>query len=106
MADSTRRRTAPAGPYRSGEAVVETDAAPAALKRISWGAIFAGVVVAMSLQLVLGLLGLGIGLATIDPATEQNPFGRLGTGAGLWWPATGPLSPFPGVTAAPRFPRP
>src|SRR3546814_12380301 len=61
MADITRRRTAPAGPYRSGEAVVEPDAAPAALKRISWGAIFAGVVLAMSLQLVLGLLGLGIG---------------------------------------------
>lgn len=33
--------------------------------RISWGAIFAGVVIAIAVQLVLGILGAGIGL-TID----------------------------------------
>src|SRR3546814_18962420 len=57
----------------------------------------------MSLQLVLGLLGLGIGLATIDPATEQNPFGGLGIGAGVWWLVTGIISFFAGGWAAGRF---
>ncbi|RYY08132.1 MAG: hypothetical protein EOO36_24060, partial [Cytophagaceae bacterium] len=56
-----------------------------ARKRISWGAIFAGTVLAIVLQLALSLLGLGIGLGTIDPLTEQNPMAGIGTGAAIWW---------------------
>jgi hypothetical protein len=41
--------------------------------RISWGAIFAGAVVAIATQLVLTLIGGAIGLATLNPATGQNP---------------------------------
>ncbi|MCK8494731.1 hypothetical protein M0L20_22875 [Spirosoma sp. RP8] len=50
------------------------------VKRISWSAVFAGVLVAIVSQLLLSLLGLGIGLSTIDPETEQNPTAGLGTG--------------------------
>ena len=71
---------------------VETGLLPA-LKRISWGAIFAGTVLAIVLQLALSLLGLGIGLGTIDPLTEQNPMSGIGTGAAIWWIVTMSLAP-------------
>ncbi|MEW6118121.1 MAG: hypothetical protein AB1553_14675 [Nitrospirota bacterium] len=54
------------------------------LRRISWGAIFAGTIVALVIELLLSLLGLGIGLGTVNPATEENPLGGVGIGAGIW----------------------
>lgn len=53
-------------------------------KRVSWGALFAGFVVALVIMLLLTLLGMGIGLGTINPATEQKPFGGFGIGASIW----------------------
>ena len=50
------------------------------MKRISWSAVFAGVLVAIVSQMLLTLLGLGIGLSTVDPVSEQNPTAGLGTG--------------------------
>src|SRR5437763_12156561 len=53
--------------------------------RISWGAIFAGAVVAIATQLVLALIGGAIGLATLNPTTGQSPSGTtLGIGAAIW----------------------
>jgi hypothetical protein len=76
---------------------------PGAIKRISWGAVFAGVVVAMVLQLALSLLGFGIGVGTIDPMEEQNPMSGLGTGALIWWVVTMLLSLFAGGWVAGRL---
>lgn len=57
-----------------------------AIKRVSWGAIFAGVILAMGLQLLLSLLGTGIGMSTIDPLQRETPTdGTLGMSAGVWW---------------------
>lgn len=68
-----------------GAAVVAPDGG-VSLKRVSWSAIFAGVVVTLSAQLLLSLLGVAIGLGTIDPATADTPgAASLGIGAGLWW---------------------
>jgi hypothetical protein len=61
---------------------------PARFSRVSWGAIFAGFAAAMGVQIILGLLGLSIGLVTIQPTHEQNPLAGLGTGAVIWWIAT------------------
>ena len=59
-------------------------------KRISWGAIIAGVVLALAINMLLGMLGLGIGLTTIDPATNGSPSASsLGTGAAIWWVVSG-----------------
>ncbi|MBO0952948.1 YrzE family protein [Fibrella forsythiae] len=55
------------------------------IKRISWSAIFAGVLVAIVTQMLLTLLGLGIGLGTIDATEEQNPTAGLGTGSAIWY---------------------
>ena len=60
-------------------------AGTATFQRISWGAVFAGVLVAMTLQLTLSLLGLGIGLGSVDPLTERNPLDGLGMGTVIWW---------------------
>src|SRR5579859_1996018 len=55
-------------------------------RRISWGAIFAGVVVVFAVQLLLGLLGLGIGLSLVNPSEANAPdAGNFGIGAGIWW---------------------
>ena len=81
----------------------------AATNRISWGAVFAGTVLAIVLQLALSLLGLGIGLGTIDPLTEQSPMAGIGTGAAIWWIVTMLGSLFLGATVAGRLagmPRP
>lgn len=63
---------------------IEYDTRPGLLKRISWGAIFAGLVVALVIQMLLSLLGMGIGLGSINPATSNNPFAGMGTAAVVW----------------------
>lgn len=68
---------------RSAAAVVTVNEPPQ--NRVSWGAIFAGVVVALALYILLSLLGLGIGLSTINPTTDENPVSTsLGIGVGIW----------------------
>ena len=54
------------------------------LSGISWTAILAGVVVALVVQLMLSVLGVGIGAATVDPRTEQSPLAGLGIGSAIW----------------------
>jgi hypothetical protein len=79
------------------------------VKRISWGAILAGAVLALVIQLSLSLLGLGIGLGTIDPMEEQNPMSGIGLGAGIWWVVSMLVSLYLGATVASRLagmPRP
>ncbi len=76
--------------------VSNTDTAPAALKRISWGAIFAGAVVAVCTGLVLNLLGLGIGLSAFDPVTDGDSAGGFGIGQGIWFVLSSLLSLFAG----------
>ncbi|WP_236127645.1 TIGR04086 family membrane protein [Cedecea colo] len=54
------------------------------LKRISWSAIFAGVVISMVVYLLLAILGTAIGTTTIDPLQEQHPMDGIATGAAIW----------------------
>lgn len=54
-------------------------------KRISWGAVFAGVTTAVIIQLLLTLLGVAIGAATVDPLREGAPGEGLGIGAAIWF---------------------
>lgn len=68
--------------------------------RLSWGAIFAGLVIAMVLQLVLGLLGLGIGLAWWD---QGDPLQTLGIGAGIWAVVSAIIALFVGGATAGRL---
>ncbi|MHB9155446.1 MAG: hypothetical protein ACYC5N_07115 [Endomicrobiales bacterium] len=57
----------------------------AVVTHVSWKAIFAGAFIAMAIQYALALMGLGIGLATINPASGDVPGTGLGIGAAIWW---------------------
>ncbi len=71
--------------------------------RISWGAIFAGVVLAVAVQLVLGILGTGIGLTLVDPVEGSTPGAAgFGIGAGIYWLITTVLALGAGGYAAAR----
>ena len=78
-------------------------AGTALLNKISWGAILAGVIVSLVTMLILNLLGLGIGLASIDPVTEQAPFAGVGTGAVIWWVISNLIAIFAGGYTAARL---
>ena len=73
------------------------------LKRISWSAVFAGVLVAIVAQMLLSLLGFGIGLGTIDAIEEKNPAAGLGISSAIWYILSSLLSLFTGSWVAGRL---
>jgi len=77
--------------------------AAAAVKRISWASVFAGVVIVLVTQLMLSLLGIGIGASTINPTTEQDPASGLGIGAGIWFVISSLIALFAGGWVAGRL---
>ncbi|GEM72722.1 hypothetical protein [Sphingomonas aquatilis] len=70
---------------------------------LSWGAVFAGVVIAVAVQLVLGILGAGIGLTMVDPVEGTTPGAAgFGIGAGIFWLITTVIALGAGGYAAAR----
>lgn len=86
-----------------GAASIRGDILPAAMRRISWGGIFAGVAVTAISQLLFSLLGLGIGLSTINPTGDGAPVMGLSIGAGIWWVVSSLISLFIGGWVAGRM---
>jgi hypothetical protein len=75
----------------------------ATINRISWGAVFAGTIVALVAQLLFTMLGLAIGLTFIEPLTGQTPWQGISIGAGIWWVVSALISLFLGGWAAGRL---
>lgn len=72
--------------------------------RISWGSVFAGAVVALATQVVLALIGMAIGLATLNPAGGNSPSGTaLGAGAAIWLVVSSLIALFVGGYIAARL---
>lgn len=71
-------------------------------KGVSWRAIFAGTVCVLSIMLLLNLFGLALGLGTINPTEESNPFSGIGTGSIIWWILSNLLALFVGGYVAAR----
>ena len=72
--------------------------------RISWGAVFAGVVLALVVQFLINLAGLGLGASTIDPGTSDNPSAAAASmTAAIWWIASGIVASFAGAFLAGRL---
>ena len=70
-------------------------------RRIAWGAIFGGAVIVVSIQILLSLLGAGIGLGTVNLAAGSTPdISSFGIGAGLWWVVSTCIALFAGGYAA------
>jgi ElaB/YqjD/DUF883 family membrane-anchored ribosome-binding protein len=75
----------------------------AAIKRVSWGAIFAGTVVAVVTQFLLNLLGLGIGLTTLEFAGGDDTAGGFGMAQGIWTVVSALIALFTGGWVAGRL---
>jgi hypothetical protein len=66
-------------------------------RRISWAAIFGGVILVVVVQLLLSTLGAGIGLGTVNVNAGTTPdAGNLGMSAGIWWIVSSCLALFCG----------
>lgn len=74
------------------------------INRISWGAVLAGAAIALTTQVILSMIGLGIGAATLDPLTGDNPSATtLSVGAAIWFVLTGVVASIAGGYAAGRL---
>lgn len=72
--------------------------------RVSWGAIIAGTLLALTTQMLLTLLGAGLGLVAIGAGADREASAAsMGIVAGIWWLATGLISLFVGGAVAGRL---
>ena len=84
---------------RSDYVAVQPDVVipPRDLRRVSWGAIIAGVIIAIIIQVTMNMLGLAVGAGAVDPTVAQPNIGpALGTGIVVWLAATTLLGIFAG----------
>ena len=88
----------------TGMVPLEDSAIVRAGRRVSWGAIFAGVTIAVAVQLLLGILGTGIGLSVVNPVEGTTPGAAgFGIGAGIYWLITTVIALGAGGYAAARL---
>jgi hypothetical protein len=72
--------------------------------RVSWSAIFAGVVLVVAIEMLLGLLGAGVGLGFVTPNAGTTPnASSFGAGAGIWWLVSTVIALIIGSYAAARL---
>ena len=95
----------PSGSNRSGrdDGVATVVGAPA--RRVSWAAVIAGAVIAVAVQVLLAMLGTGIGASTVDPlANGESPSaGAFGIGAAVWWAVSSLIALYVGGWVAGRL---
>jgi hypothetical protein len=83
---------------------VASPAVVESLRRVSWGAVFGGVVIALITQFLLSMLGVGIGVSTIDPASAETPTATtFSVSAAAWWTVSGIIAAFVGGWVAARL---
>ncbi|MGF6177698.1 PhnA-like protein [Ensifer sp. 4252] len=91
-------------PFSIHPGAIGDPSATTLFNKISWGSIFAGVAIALAVQFLLNLLGVGIGAAVLDPATSDNPeattFSIMG---GIWFVVAGIIASFVGGYIASRL---
>ena len=95
-------------PARNGledhHVLAEQEARTIAISGVSWGAVLAGVMVALVTQLILNLIGIGIGAASFDPAAGTSPSASsFSLAAGVWWAVSGILAALAGGYTAGRM---
>lgn len=77
--------------------------APSLARRVSWGAIFAGLFVTIVIQLLFTLLGLAVGMVSMESMRDQGSGHKLALGAGIWLLVTGLISIWAGSCVAGRL---
>ena len=113
MPSSTTYGATPASAVHNSAPLGEPDRLPseinvvntAPLRRISWAAVAAGAVTAMAIQILLAMLGAGIGASTVDATVPgQTPSAALlGSSAAIWWGAASLISLMAGGWVAGRL---
>lgn len=78
--------TSPLGPTP----LVASNLRPSRL--LSWGAIFAGCFVALSIHILLTMLGVGLGVRMVDPLTNDNPVTDFTVAAVIVWTVSALIS--------------
>jgi hypothetical protein len=73
------------------------------IRRVCWGAIFAGVFVAVALQLMLTFLGAAIGASAMNPFQQQSPFEGKALFSLIWLAVTIVISTWCGAFMAGRL---
>jgi len=59
---------------------------------LSWGAIFAGCFAALSIHILITMLGLGLGVRMVEPLTNDNPASDFAVAAGIAWTVSALIS--------------
>src|SRR3954463_8964325 len=62
----------------------------------TWSAVLAGVFASLIVQILLTMLGFGIGLLAIDVPTAQSAPASAGWAAFVWWAVSGIIAAFVG----------
>jgi hypothetical protein len=84
---------------RTGNAMwARTNGTAFSVQHMSWGAVFAGTVIAVVVQVVLSLIGTGIGMSTIDPLryNDTPDASTFGMGVAIWWAVSSMVALFAG----------
>ncbi|HEX4892633.1 MAG TPA: PhnA-like protein [Hyphomicrobiaceae bacterium] len=74
------------------------------IHRVTWSAVFAGVALSLVTQLLLNMLGMGIGVGVFDPQGGlANQLSNISMGAAIWWAVSGIIAAAMGGYAAGRL---
>jgi hypothetical protein len=80
------------------------DARTILTNQVSLSAVLAGVAAALVFQVLLNMVGIGIGASTLNPGVGDNPSPTsFSIGAGVWWAASGVIAAFVGGYVASRL---
>ena len=80
-------------PPQTSEVAPADDIRTIMLNQVAWGAVFAGAVIALVMQIILNMIGLGVGLSTLDVAQGDTPSASsMSVGAGIWFVVSGILA--------------
>jgi hypothetical protein len=82
---------------------VEISSTPALLRRVSWGAILAGLFVTLVMQVMFTLLGAAIGLASVDQLRQSSSGKSFAIGSGIWMLLTALFSIWIGACVSGRL---
>jgi hypothetical protein len=77
-------------PPQTSEVAPADDIRTIMLNQVAWGAVFAGAAMALVMQIILNMIGLGVGLSTLDIAQGDTPSASsMSVGAGIWFVVSG-----------------
>lgn len=94
----------PAGGGTPTVDVIDDDTHTVVLNRVSWAGALAGAAIALVAQLILNMIGVGVGAATVDPTGGGGPAAEtFSMSAAIWWTVSGIIAAFLGGYAAGRL---